>query len=171
NGLEYPIETNRPGSAWAHVIAEDNYLGNGKSTHHINLVPFDYHAHNAKGLDRQKYTLNTLQVYATKGDSEDHANDSSETVNARIMLLLGENAVSSDQYASIRGMLKEQLIDWVIKRAGGNGIYTLDPQNEPTRAWRILATEQHQNYPTRGDFVLELDSVVARERKVGENAG
>src|SRR5699024_11360622 len=61
--------------------------------------------------------------------------------------------------------------DWVIKRAGGNGIYTLDPQNEPTRAWRILATEQHQNYPTIGDFVLELDSVVARERKVGENAG
>ena len=171
NGLEYPIETNRSGSAWAHVIAEDNYLVNGKRTHHINLVPFDYHAPNSKVLDMQKYTLNTLEVYGTKENVEVDANDNFEKVTEIIMMLLGENAVSSDQYANIRGMLKEQLIDWVIKRAGGNGIYTLDPQNEPTRAWRILATEQHQNYPTIGDFVLELDSVVARERKVGENAG
>src|SRR5699024_11446510 len=132
--------------------------------------PFYYHSTNSNALAMQKLTLNTLEVYRTKENVEVDANDNFEKVTEIIMMLLGENAVSSDQYANISGMLKEQLIDWVIKRAGGNGIYTLDPQNEPTRAWRILATEQHQNYPTIGDVVLELDSDVARERKVGENA-
>lgn len=147
------------GSAWAHVIADDNYLVNGTRTHHIVLRPFDYHAYDSKVFDMRQYTINSLEVYGTPENVQADANDNFDKVVEIITMLMEDEKPDP----AIRGQLYRQLLEWMIYRANGNGLYTADPEHEPTLANRILATQDHQNYPTLQDFILELQSMVASE--------
>lgn len=154
------------GSAWAHVIADDNYLVTGTRTHHIVLVPFNYHAYDSKVFDMREYTINSLEVYGKPASVEADANANFDKVVEIIMMLM-EN---ENPDPAIRGELYNQLLNWVIFRANGNGLYSLNPEQEPTLANRILATQAHETYPTLQDFIPELQSMVAREAKKGEGA-
>ncbi|MEY8661588.1 hypothetical protein AALT52_01570 [Ligilactobacillus faecis] len=49
-------------------------------------------------------------------------------------------------------------------------MYTDDPLTEPTLAWRILATDRYENYPTLSDLIPELQMLVARSSKDGGKA-
>src|SRR5699024_7331414 len=49
-----------------------------------------------------------------------------------------------------------------------SGMYTDDPENEPNRAKRILATVNHANYPTPYDFLLALKANVDKRSLEGE---
>ena len=66
--------------------------------------------------------------------------------------------------------LKKNLTNWFIYRAGGGGLYTVDPKNEPLRANRILANENHHNYPKPTDFLIELKANVSKRASEGELA-
>lgn len=154
------------GSAWAHVIAEDNYLVNGKRNHYINLIPFEYQAPNAKVFDMNKYSINALETYGHKSTVMEDANNNFAKVTEIIMMLLD----NQEPDPKTRTTLQNRLVDWMIYRAGGQGMYTTDPQKEPTRAWRILATNNHENYPTIQDFITELQSMVQEEDQKGEQA-
>lgn len=165
-GIEGAGEVPNYGSAWAHVIADDNYLVKGTRTHHIVLVPFDYHAYDSKVFDMQKYTINSLEVYGKPETVKADANDNFDKVVEIIMMLTEDETPDS----AIRGQLYKQLLDWIIYRANGNGLYSLNPEQEPTLACRILATQNHQTYPTLQDFILELQSMVAAEAKIDGEA-
>lgn len=168
NSLDNAVRVDNIGSAWAHVIAEDNYLTNGRRNHYINLVDFPFYTTDAKVFDMSKYTINPLEVYGTKETVDIDANENFDKVVEMIMMLLGEE----QQDPNVRTTLLTQLVDWMEKRAGGSGMYTSDPKNEPTRAWRILATTNHQAYPTISDFVsTELTALEASERKISDTAG
>lgn len=156
NGAEAPRRCSNFGSAWAHVIAEDNYLVNGTRTHHITLVPFDYQAPNNKVFDMKKYSINALETYGNKKTVVEDANNNFDKVTEIIMMLLGEE----NPDPSIKAILRQRLVDWIINRAGSNGMYTSDPIGEPTKAYQILATTYHENYPTLQDFVMELTAAV-----------
>lgn len=164
DGLEHPARVGNFGSAWATVIAEDNYLTNGTRTHFINLVPFPYYTTENKIFDMRKYTINSLETYGTRETVTEDANNNFDKITEIIMMLMNTNK------PEIRALLQKALIDWFIYRANGNGMYTADPQNEPTKAYQILATTDHQNYPTVQDFITELQSVVAEEARKGEMA-
>lgn len=155
------------GSAWAHVIADDNYLVNGTRTHHIVLVPFNYHSYDSKVFDMQKYTINSLECYGTPETVEADANDNFDKIVEIIMMLMEDE----NPDPAIRGQLYNQLMSWIIYRANGQGMYSANPEMEPTLANRILANTEHQTYPTLQDFIPELQSMVASERKKGEDAG
>ena len=154
------------GSAWAHVIAEDNYLVEGHRNHYINLLPFDYQAPNSKVFDMNKYSINALETYGHRETVMEDANNNFAKVTEIIMMLLD----NQEPDPKTRTTLQNRLVDWMINRAGGQGMYTSDPQKEPTRAWRILATTNHENYPTIQDFITELQSLVQEEEKKGEQA-
>lgn len=154
------------GSAWAHIIAEDNYLVGGHRNHYINLIPFEYQAENAKVFDMNKYSINALETYGHKATVMEDANNNFAKVTEIIMMLLD----NQEPDPKTRTTLQNRLVDWMINRAGGQGMYTSDPQKEPTRAWRILATTNHENYPTIQDFITELQSLVQEEEKKGEQA-
>lgn len=156
NGLEAPRRCENFGSAWAHVIAEDNYLVNGTRTHHITLVPFDYHALNNRVFDMKKYAINALETYGTEETVVEDANNNFNKITEMVMLLL--DADNPDP--AIKAIFRQRLVDWIINRAGANGMYTTDPVGEPTKAYQILATTHHKNYPTLQDFVIELQSAV-----------
>lgn len=168
-GVEGVAEISNMGSAWAHVIAEDNWLVTGTRTHFINLVPFGYHFENSKVLDMSNYTVNPLEVYGTKETVDVDANANLDKVTEMIMMLLETDV----QDPEIKAMLRKRLYEWLIYRAGGNGIYSADPKSEPTKAWRILAnSENHKSFPTISDFsTTELNGLVAEKMKEGELAG
>ena len=166
NGLEGASLVKNAGSAWAHVVAEDNYLVAGTRTHHINLVPFGYHAKNSVVFDMQKYTINSLEVYGTKETVEQDANDNFEKVVEIIMMLLEDEERDSD----ILGMLKSTLWDWIVYTANNGNLYTNDPQGNPRKAQQILATTNHETYPTLGDFVASLMSLESKSATIGELA-
>lgn len=78
------------------------------------------------------------------------ANENFEKITQ--IFLLASN--TSNPY--IKSRLKSIIVDWFINRAGGHGLYTDDPVNEPNQAQRILATDIHDNYPRPVDFLTEL---------------
>lgn len=175
-GKEGAARARNFGSAWAHVIADDNYLVNGTRTHHIVLTPFEYHAYDSQVFDMTKYTINTLECYVNQ-DRSTHKYNLQDVINAAnqnfdkiltiILMLIGEENLDPSYHST----LQRTLINWIIERAGGNGIWTDDPENNPRRAYRIIATTDHKSYPTLEKFIPELDSMVAEEKKNGEEAG
>ncbi len=164
-GIEGASLVSNYGTAIAHVVAQDNYMVNGSRTHFINLNKFDYQFEDSRVFDMKDYTINPLEVYGTKETVEMDANSNIDKVVEIIMLLLNS---SKEEFRSV---LTDTLVDWLIHRAnGGSGMYTDDPKNEPTLAWRILATTNHQDYPTLTDFIPELQALLARESKKGDTA-
>lgn len=157
-----------PGSGWAHLIADDNYLVDGTRTYHIYLTDFvgGYHAYDSRVFDMSKYTINTLETYGTKETVAQDANNNFDKVTEIIMLLMSNQNPSP----SLRQTLQQRLVTWVTERAGVNGIYTRDPAREPNLAYRILATKNHETYPTLQDFIPDLQGLVAGASKVGERA-
>lgn len=165
-GLEGARLVSNYGSALAHIVVEDNYLTNGTRTHFINLVDFNYHFPDSLVFDMSKYTINALEVYGTKDTVTQSANANFDKVIEIMMLLLDLEKNDS----KIKTNLNSLLVDWMIHRANGNGMYTDDPMTEPTLAWRILATDRHENYPTLSDLIPELQMLVARSSKDGDKA-
>lgn len=154
------------GAAISHIIAESNYLYNGTRTHYINLVQFGYHFPNSKVFDMSKYSINALETYGTEETVAEDATNNFNKVTEIIMMLLEDD----HQDPAIKALLQERLVDWMINRANGNGMYTTDPVNEPTKARQILATSNHENYPTLQDFITELQGLVQESEKQGERA-
>ena len=165
-GSEASSMVSRFGSAWAHVIADDNYIVQGHRTHHIVLKDFEYHAYDSKVFDMNKYTINALECWGTPETVESDANNNFDKVVEILMMLLEDD----NPDPAIRALLYNQLMDWVINRANGNGMYTTDPKNEPLQARKILASQDHENYPTLQHFITELQSMTAGEAKKGEKA-
>lgn len=165
-GLEGARMVSNYGSALAHVIAEDNYLTAGTRTHFINLVNFNYHFPDSKVFDMSKYTINSLEVYGSKDTVTQAANANFDKVIEIMLLLIDQKETD----LNIKATLNSLLVDWMTHRANGNGMYTEDTLTEPTLAWRILATDRHENYPTLSDFIPELQMLVARRSKDGERA-
>lgn len=153
------------GSAVAHVISEANYLS-GKRIHHIMLSDFTYRATDSLIFDMSKESINTLEVFGTP---ETVQKDATANFNkATTVMLLLANTVNTEKYAELEAELKDVLIEWFINTANNSGMYTKDPENEPNRARRILATENHKNYPTPYDFLPTLKANVAKRAKEGE---
>lgn len=156
------------GSAVAHVIAESGtYLGEGGRTHHIMLSEFDYRAPDSLSFDMSKEAINPLEVF---GKEETVQQDANANFNkAVIMMLLTSKLYYEKESTLLRLELNSLLVDWFIKRAGGQGLYTNDPLREPMRANRILATEDHDTYPMPMQFLTELQANVARRSNEGES--
>lgn len=155
------------GSAVAHVMSEANYLS-GKRIHHIMLSDFSYRAPDSLIFDMSKEAINTLETF---GAPETVQKDATANFNkATAVMLLLSNTVNPEKYSELEAELKEVLINWFISTANNNGMYTKDPENEPNRAKRILATENHENYPTPYDFLLSLKANVSRRATQGEHA-
>lgn len=165
-GVEGGDLLHNSGSAVAHVISEANYLS-GKRIHHIMLSEFDYRAPDSLVFDMEKEAINPLEVFGTP---ETVQKDATANFNkATTMMLLLANTDGED-YAKLEQEAKSLLIDWFIHTANNTGLYTDDPENHPTRAYRILATDNHENYPTPYDFLPVLQDNVARRSIDGERA-
>ncbi|WP_088841007.1 hypothetical protein [Listeria sp. ILCC797] len=155
------------GSAVAHVLSEANYLA-GKRIHHITMSDFGYRAPDSLVFDMSKEAINPLEVFGTP---ETVQIDATANFNkATTMMLLLSNTVDKQRYAELEAELKSVLIDWMIYRAGGQGMYTNDPENEPNRAEQILATGDHENYPTPFELLPALNDNVAKRANEGEYA-
>lgn len=165
-GLEQPRLFDNFGSAWAHVIADDNYIVNGTRTHHILLVPFEYRASDNLVFDMSKYSINALETYGTEETVAEDANNNFSKVTEIIMMLLEEDHPNP----AIKAMLRERLVSWITNRANGTGMYTTDPINNPTQARRILATTNHANYPTLQDFIIELQGMLQESESQSEGS-
>lgn len=155
------------GSAVAHVLTEANYLS-GKRIHHIVLSKFSYKAPDSLIFDMSKESINTLEVFGTPETVQKDA--TANFSKAVTVMLLLSNTVNEEKYAELEAELKDILIDWFINTANNSGMYTKDPENEPNRAKRILATDNHKNYPTPYDFLPTLGVNVTRRKKDGEYA-
>ncbi|HFD1725288.1 TPA: hypothetical protein QFM54_001861 [Enterococcus faecium] len=155
------------GSAVAHTISEGNYLS-GKRTHHIMLSQFNYRAPDSLIFDMSKESINTFEVFGTPETVQSDATANFNKATA-VMLLLA-NTVSKEMYAKLETELKSLLVEWFINTANNSGMYTKDPENEPNRARRILATDNHEDYPTPYDFLPALKSNIARRATEGERA-
>ncbi len=167
-GSEGAQLVSNPGSAWAHLIADDNYLVNGTRTYHIYLNDFigGYHAYDSRVFDMSKYTINTLEAYGERETVTQDVNNNFDKVTEIVMLLMGID----NPAPAIRQTFQSRLIEWFTNQAGGNGMYTEDPELSPTRAYRALATKAHDTYPTLYDFVPSLQGLVADASKTGELA-
>lgn len=155
------------GSAIAHVMSEANYLA-GKRIHHIMLSDFGYRAADSLIFDMSKESINPLEVFGTP---ETVQRDATANFNKAVtMMLLLSNTVDQARYAKLETELKSVLVDWTIDLANGTGIYTRDPENDPNRAERILATKNHRTYPTPQDFLPALKANVAKRANEGERA-
>lgn len=155
------------GSAVAHVISEANYLS-GKRVHHIMLSEFSHRATDNLIFDMSKEAINPFEVFGTP---ETVQKDATANFNkATTMMLLLANTVDDMNYSFLEAELKSVLIDWFINTANNSGMYTADPENEPNRAKRILATDNHENYPTPYDFLPALQSNVSKRALEGEKA-
>lgn len=167
NGIEGADLLHDSGSAVAHVISEANYLS-GKRVHHIMLSEFSHRATDSLIFDMSKEAINPFEVFGTP---ETVQKDATANFNkSTTMMLLLANTVNEMNYAFLEAELKSVLIDWFINTANNSGMYTTDPENEPNRAKRILATDNHENYPTPYDFLPALQSNVAKRAKEGERA-
>ncbi len=166
-GREYAVKIGNAGSAWAHMIADSNYISGGNRNHHIVLVPFGgYHSPDAKIFDMSKETINTLEVFGTKETVTRDVNNNIDKITEIVMMLLGDK----NQDPVIKSMFQSQYLDWFIKRARGTGMYTDHPAEEPTKAWQALATTNHQNYPRLSDFITEMNTLENEEAKTGEDS-
>ncbi|MGX5378187.1 hypothetical protein ACWCL1_08090 [Ligilactobacillus sp. LYQ135] len=154
------------GSAIAHVIAESNYLYHGTRTHYINLVDFAYYFPDSQIFDMSRHSINALETYGSKETVAEDANNNFNKVTEIVMMLLEDEKTDP----AIKALFRERLVDWIINRANGNGMYTTDPYNDPTKAWQILANSNHENYPTLQDFITELQSLVQESEQQGERA-
>lgn len=154
------------GSAVAHVISEANYLS-GKRIHHIMLSSFGYRAPDSLVFDMSKESINTFEVFGTPETVQQDATANFNKATA-VMLLLS-NTIDKRTYAEMEAELKDVLIEWFINTANNSGMYTKDPEHEPNRAKRILATDNHENYPTPYDFLPTLKTNVAKRAVQGEH--
>ncbi|EKZ0201713.1 hypothetical protein QPI79_002212 [Enterococcus faecalis] len=162
-GLEGGSMIINGGSAIAHAISESNYLS-GKRTHHIVLSEFPYTAPDSLVFDMSKEAINPLETFGTPETVQKDANANFDKATTMMMLLAKEKT------PNLEVELKKNLTNWFIYRAGGGGLYTVDPKNEPLRANRILANENHHNYPKPTDFLIELKANVAKRASEGELA-
>lgn len=153
------------GSAVAHVMADSNYLA-GKRTHHIMLSKSDYTSPDSLVFDMTKESINTLETF---GSVETVQADATANFNkaTAVMLLIAKTG-SSEEKIKLEAELKDLLVEWVINSANNGGIYTKNPERDPNRARRILATENHKDYPTLYDFLPALNSNVAKRATEGE---
>lgn len=166
-GREGAVMIGNAGSAWAHMIADSNYISGGNRNHHIVLVPFGgYHEPNSKIFDMSKETINTLEVFGTRDTVERDVNNNIDKVTEIVMMLLGDKNQDSD----IKSMFQSQYLDWMIHRARGTGMYTDHPAEEPTKAWQALATTNHKNYPRLIDLITEMNTLENEEAKTGQLA-
>lgn len=166
-GLEGGAMFHNGGSAVAHVMSEANYLS-GKRVHHIMLSEFSHIADDSLIFDMSKESINPFEVFGTP---ETVQKDATANFNkATTMMLLLSNISDGLDYRMLESELKSVLIDWFINTANNSGMYTADPMNEPNRAKRILATDDHENYPTPYDFLPALQSNVAKRSNEGERA-
>lgn len=166
-GREGAVMIGNAGSAWAHMIADSNYISAGNRNHHIVLVPFGgYHEPNSKIFDMSKETINTLEVFGTRDTVERDVNNNIDKVTEIVMMLLGDKNQDSD----IKSMFQSQYLDWMIHRARGTGMYTDHPAEEPTKAWQALATTNHKNYPRLIDLITEMNTLENEEAKTGQLA-
>mgnify|MGYP007081457330 CR=1 FL=1 len=164
-GREGAVMINNAGSAWAHMIADSNYISGGNRNHHIVLVPFGgYHEPDARIFDMNKETINTLEVFGDKETVERDFNNNMDKITEIVMMLLGDK----NQDPVIRSMFQSQYLDWFLHRARGTGMYTDHPTEEPTKAWQALATTNHKNYPRLIDLVTEMNTLENFEAKKGE---
>lgn len=147
------------GTAVAHVLADGNYL-NGSRTHHIVISKNDYHTTDSLVFDMSKESINPMEVFGSPETVEADANANFDKVTT-MMLMAG--GVENNDY--IKNHLKKEIIDWYKYRAKGTGIYVDDPQYNPVKAQRILATEDHDNYPVPADFLLNLNNMVSEAAK------
>lgn len=152
------------GSAVAHVITESAWL-NGLRTHHIVLSNFPYQAPDSRYFDMRKYVINPIEVFGTP---ETVSIDANANITKLVTMLRYLTKMDDNRY--IANDLNTIITNWYINEAGGNGIYTEDPTNNPLQAQRILATpEGHENYPKAEDLILGLNSWV--NRVANENGG
>lgn len=152
------------GSAVANVIAESNYL-NGQRTHHIVLSEFNYRMKDSRYFDMSKETINPFEVFGTPETVQQDANANFDKATTMMMML----SKTKDKIMATN--LKAMLIDWFIHRAGGSsGLYTDNPESNPLRAQRILATDNHDTYPKPTDFLSELNTNVSASSLKGERA-
>lgn len=151
-GLAGDSLANSGGTAVSHVLTEPAYL-DGKRVHHIVLSPdmADYHAPDSLYFDLTKETINPLEVFGTPETVEFDAPTTFEKFT-RMALILGDSYSDQEKFT----MMQKTLIDWFIYRANGSGMYTTDVRAEPLKANRILATADHEHYPTPLDFQAEL---------------
>src|SRR5699024_4569480 len=148
-------------------ISESNYLA-GKRVHHIMLSEFSHRATDSLVFDMSKESINPFEVFGTP---ETVQKDATANFNkATTMMLLLANTGEDISYSMLEAELKSVLIDWFINTANNSGMYTADPENEPNRAKRILATDNHENYPTPYDFLPALQSHVSKKAMEGERA-
>lgn len=166
-GLEGAGMIQNGGSAVGHVISEANYLS-GKRIHHIMLSEFMYRAPDSLVFDMTKEAINPLEVFGTPETVQTDANANFN--KATTMMLMPANTVNAEMYAKLETNLKDILVEWTIYNAGGQGIYTRTPEEEPNIARRILATSNHKTYPTPKEFEVALNSNVSKKSNEGSKA-
>lgn len=168
-GLQNGTKLENGGSAVGHVIAEANWLA-GNRTHHIVLSEFDYHFEDSLVFDfsKENVSINPFEVFGTP---ETVQQDATANFDKSVMMMtLLSGAYGTEKEIDFMQELKSLLVDWFIKRAGGgSGMYAQDPENEPLRAQRILATNDHEGYPKPTDFLIEAKANVARRSNQGES--
>lgn len=158
-GMEGGTFMRNGGTAVAHVLADGNYLS-GNRTHHIVLSQNDFHTTDSLVFDMSKESINPFEVF---GDPETVQQDANANFDKVTTMMLMSAGVEDNEY--IKNNLKKELIDWFTFSAKGNGIYSSDPENEPVRAQKILAGDDHENYPVPADFLLNLNNMVSDASK------
>lgn len=156
------------GSAMAQMIANANYM-NGRRTHHIMLSPTSVpQSDDSLYFDLvNKDAINPLEVFGSPDTVEFDANTNFKKVQT-MLLLLADVDIKKDPNYGIT--LLKLLREWVIYRAVQGGLYTENPKLEPHKANRILATTDHEKYPTLEDFLTTLQSNIAESSNAGERA-
>lgn len=152
------------GSAIGHIVSDSQYLA-GNRTHHIVISDFNYHSPDSLVFDMSKESINYFEVFGTPETVQVDATSNFNKATAGMLMLtkLADEVYSEQE-------LKGVLVDWFIHRANGNGLYSDDPENNPLMAQRILATNDHTNYPTPRDFLSELRVNISNRAKDGERA-
>lgn len=124
------------GSALATVIGRSFWLGDsekgyyGRRTHHIMLSDFDYRLPNSLSFDMRKEAINPFEVFGTPETVEDDFKANfKKAIN--MMMLLSEINEEDDEAKYARTDLETLLRRWYNEIAGGGGLYTKDPKNNP----------------------------------------
>ena len=163
------------GSALATVIGRSFWLGDsekgyyGRRTHHIMLSDFDYRLPNSLSFDMRKEAINPFEVFGTPETVEDDFKANfKKAIN--MMMLLSEINEDDDEAKYARTDLETLLRRWYNEIAGGGGLYTKDPKNNPLRAQRVLADRQHEKYPLPTEFLPTLLNNVSEQSNKGDRA-
>ena len=160
-GFEGAAAVKDGGSAIAQVISDGTYLSGLGRVHHIIMAGYPYNKEDSLYFDMGKKTINPMEVFGTPETVVQDANDNFDKVTEMLILVM-ENSNSNIDDTYIRVKLEAMLEDWFIFTAGGQGLYTTDPNNEPKKAQMILATDNHDNYPTTSDFLIKLRDNLAQ---------